>query len=82
MVSVRTFGLKEANGSDKTVRVVQLAIYGFWGVFLCLAGIEKFGDFFAAGTGFWSVLMLFVAGVCQIGAALIAIGWLYWHLER
>lgn len=49
--------------------------YGIWGIFLCLAALEKFGDFFAAGTGFWSVLMLFVAGTCQIGAALIAIGW-------
>ena len=49
--------------------------YGIWGIFLCLAALEKFGDFFAAGTGFWSVLMLFVAGVCQIGAAVIAIGW-------
>ncbi|WP_410198721.1 hypothetical protein [Citrobacter portucalensis] len=49
--------------------------YGIWGVFLCLAALEKFGDFFSPGTGFWSVLMLFVAGVCQLGAALIAIGW-------
>ncbi len=31
MVSVHTFGLKEANGSDKAVRVVQLIIYGLWG---------------------------------------------------
>ena len=29
MVSDRTFGLKEANGSDKTVSVVQLIIGGF-----------------------------------------------------
>ncbi|CRY80517.1 hypothetical protein [Yersinia intermedia] len=75
MVSVRTFGLKEANGSDKTVRVVQLIIYGLWGVFLCLAGIEKFGDFFATGTGFWSVVMLSVAGLCQLLASTAAIGW-------
>lgn len=75
MVSVRTFGLKEATGSDKTVRVVQLIIYGFWGVFLCQEGIEKFGDFFAAGTGFWSVVMLSVAGLCQLLASTAAIGW-------
>ncbi|EIV6998949.1 hypothetical protein L9475_004739, partial [Klebsiella pneumoniae] len=57
------------------VRLVQLVIYGFWGVFLCLAGIEKFGDFFAAGTGFWSVVMLSVAGLCQLLASTTAIGW-------
>lgn len=75
MISVRTFGLKEANGSDKIVRVVQLIIYGFWGIFLCLAALEKFGDFFAAGTGFWSVVMLSVAGLCQLLASTAAIGW-------
>lgn len=57
------------------MRVVQLIIYGLWGVFLCLAGIEKFGDFFAIGTGFWSVIMLTVAGVCQLLASTVAIGW-------
>jgi len=57
------------------VRLVQLVIYGFWGVYLCLAGIEKFGDFFAAGTGFWSVVMLSVAGLCQLLASTTAIGW-------
>ncbi|MED5712628.1 hypothetical protein [Enterobacter hormaechei] len=57
------------------MRLVQLVIYGFWGVFLCLAGIEKFGDFFAAGTGFWSVVMLSVAGLCQLLASTTAIGW-------
>ncbi|HBX6001298.1 hypothetical protein KZX49_03775 [Klebsiella quasipneumoniae] len=57
------------------VRLVQLVIYGFWGVFLCLAGIEKFGDFFAAGTGFWSVVMLSVAGLCQLLASAAAISW-------
>ena len=57
------------------IKFVKIGIYGIWGIFLCLAALEKFGDFFAAGSGFWSVLMLFVAGVCQIGAALIAIGW-------
>ncbi|EPX2822479.1 hypothetical protein [Klebsiella pneumoniae] len=57
------------------MRLVQLVIYGFWGVYLCLAGIEKFGDFFAAGTGFWSVAMLFVAGLCQLLASTAAIGW-------
>lgn len=57
------------------MRVVQLIIYGFWGVFLCLAGIEKFGDFFSSGTGFWSVVMLSVAGLCQLLASTVAIGW-------
>lgn len=57
------------------MRVVQLIIYGFWGVFLCLAGIEKFGDFFSSGTGFWSVVMLSVAGLCQLLASTAAIGW-------
>lgn len=57
------------------MRVVQLIIYGFWGVFLCQAGIEKFGDFFAAGTGFWSVVMLSVAGLCQLLASAAVIGW-------
>lgn len=56
-------------------KVIKVGVYSIWGVFLCLAAIEKFGDFFAAGTGFWSVLMLFVAGACQLGAALTAIGW-------
>lgn len=56
-------------------KIALLGGYGIWGVFLCLAALEKFGDFFAAGTGFWSVLMLSVAGVCQLGAAFIAIGW-------
>ncbi|EIX8713121.1 hypothetical protein MLC87_003149, partial [Escherichia coli] len=57
------------------VRLVQLVIYGFWGVFLCLAGIEKFGDFFSAGTGLWSVVMLSVAGLCQLLASAAAISW-------
>lgn len=57
------------------MRLVQLVIYGFWGVFLCLAGIEKFGDFFSAGTGFWSVVMLSVAGLCQLLASAAAISW-------
>ncbi|WP_346799542.1 hypothetical protein [Klebsiella pneumoniae] len=57
------------------MRVVQLIIYGFWGVFLCLAALEKFGDFFATGTGFWSVVMLSVAGLCQLLASTAAIGW-------
>ncbi|MBS6739008.1 MAG: hypothetical protein KH310_13110 [Enterobacteriaceae bacterium] len=57
------------------IKVVKIGIYGIWGLFLCLAAIEKFGDFFAAGSGFWSVIMLTVAGLCQLGAALIAIGW-------
>ena len=57
------------------MRVAQLAIYGLWGVFLCLAAMEKFGDFFAVGSGFWSVVMLAVAGVCQLLASITAIGW-------
>ncbi|STE46666.1 Uncharacterised protein [Escherichia coli] len=57
------------------MRLVQLVIYGFWGVFLCLAGIEKFGDFFSAGTGLWSVVMLSVAGLCQLLASAAAISW-------
>lgn len=57
------------------IKFVKIGIYGIWGLFLCLAAIEKFGDFFAAGSGFWSVIMLTVAGLCQLGAALIAIGW-------
>ena len=57
------------------MRLAQLVIYGFWGVFLCLAALEKFGDFFAAGTGFWSVVMLSVAGLCQLLASTAAIGW-------
>jgi hypothetical protein len=56
-------------------KIALLGGYGIWGVFLCLAALEKFGDFFAAGTGFWSVLMLSVAGICQLGAGLIAISW-------
>lgn len=55
--------------------VLKLGIYGIWGVFLCLAALEKLGDFFAAGTGFWSVLMLSIAGISQLGAGLIAISW-------
>ncbi|MFI3036984.1 hypothetical protein ACH54D_08995 [Atlantibacter hermannii] len=57
------------------IKYVKIGFYSIWGVFLCLAALEKFGDFFSAGTGFGSVLMLFVAGVCQLGAALIAISW-------
>lgn len=57
------------------MRVVQLIIYVLLGIFLCLAGIEKFGDFFSAGTGFWSVVMLSVAGLCQLLASTAAIGW-------
>ena len=60
------------------MRVVQLIIYGFWGVFLCLAALEKFGDFFAAGTGFWSVVMLSVAGLCQLLASIASIVWAFY----
>lgn len=59
------------------MRVVQVIIYGLWGVLLCLAALEKFGDFFAAGTGFWSVIMLSVAGLCQLLASTAAIGWAF-----
>nr|WP_240356034.1 hypothetical protein [Pectobacterium polaris] len=40
-----------------------------------MAAIEKFGDFFAAGSGFWSVIMLTVAGICQLLACITAIVW-------
>ena len=56
-------------------KVAVLGGYAIWGIFLCLAALEKFGDIFAAGTDFWSVVMLLIAGICQLGAAIIAIGW-------
>lgn len=56
-------------------KVLTRGIYGVWGILLCLAAVEKFGDFFASGTGFWSVVVLFAAGVCQLAAALIATSW-------
>ncbi|MDV5357293.1 hypothetical protein QM201_20755 [Enterobacter asburiae] len=56
-------------------KVAVLGGYAVWGIFLCLAALEKFGDIFAAGTGFWSVVMLLIAGICQLGAGIIAIGW-------
>ncbi|CQH18173.1 TPA: hypothetical protein PXP09_000845 [Yersinia enterocolitica] len=56
-------------------KIALLGGYGIWGIFLCLAALEKFGDFFAAGTGFWSVVMLSVAGLCQLLASTAAIGW-------
>lgn len=56
-------------------KFVKIGIYGIWGLFLCLAAIEKFGDFFAEGSGFWSVIMLTVAGICQLLACITAIGW-------
>lgn len=37
--------------------------------------MEKFGDLFAVGTGIWSVVMLSVAGLCQLLASTAAIGW-------
>jgi hypothetical protein len=39
-------------------KYLKIGIYGIWGVFLFLASMEKFGDLFAVGTGFWSVVML------------------------
>ncbi|ADU72469.1 hypothetical protein [Pantoea sp. At-9b] len=57
------------------IRYVATGIYGFWGLFLFLAAIEKFGDYLAAGTGFWSIVMLTIAGFCQLIAAVIAFGW-------
>jgi hypothetical protein len=56
-------------------KYLKIGIYGIWGVFLFLASMEKFGDLFAAGTGFWSVVMLSVAGLCQLLASTAAIGW-------
>lgn len=56
-------------------KYLKIGIYGIWGVFLFLASMEKFGDLFAAGTGFSSVVMLTAAGLCQLVACVIAIGW-------
>lgn len=56
-------------------KFLKIGIYGIWGLFLCLAAIDKFGDFFSAGSGVWSVVMLAVAGLSLLGAAVIAIGW-------
>ncbi|HHL4642319.1 TPA: hypothetical protein ACQ7ZU_000808 [Escherichia coli] len=56
-------------------KYLKIGIYGIWGVFLFLASMEKFGDLFAVGTGFWSVIMLSVAGLCQLLASTAAIGW-------
>lgn len=56
-------------------KYLKIGIYGIWGVFLFLASMEKFGDLFAVGNGFWSVIMLMVAGVCQLLASTAAIGW-------
>ncbi|RDT56966.1 hypothetical protein DXF93_00120 [Escherichia coli] len=53
----------------------KIGIFGIWGVFLFLASMDKFGDLFAVGTGFWSVVMLSVAGLCQLLASTAAIGW-------
>lgn len=60
------------------MRVVQLVIYGFWGICLFAAAMGKFGDFFTAGTGFWSVVMLFVAGLCQLLASIASIVWAFY----
>ena len=56
-------------------KYLKIGIYGIWGVFLFLASMEKFGDLFAVGTGFSSVVMLTAAGLCQLVACVIAIGW-------
>lgn len=56
-------------------KYLKIGFYGIWGVFLFLASMEKFGDLFAVGTGFWSVIMLSVAGLCQLLASTAAIGW-------
>jgi len=56
-------------------KYLKIGIYGIWGVFLLLASMEKFGDLFAIGTGIWSVVMLTVAGLCQLLACITAIGW-------
>lgn len=60
------------------MRVVQLVIYVFWGICLFAAAMGKFGDFFTAGTGFWSVVMLFVAGLCQLLASIASIVWAFY----
>lgn len=56
-------------------KFLKIGIYGIWGVFLFLASMEKFGDLFAVGTGFSSVVMLTAAGLCQLVACVISIGW-------
>lgn len=56
-------------------KFLKIGVYCIWGVFLFLASMEKFGDLFAVGTGFWSVIMLIVAGLCQLLASTAAIGW-------
>lgn len=56
-------------------KFLKIGVYGIWGVFLFLASMEKFGDLFSVGNGFWSVIMLMVAGVCQLLASTAAIGW-------
>lgn len=56
-------------------KYLKIGVYGIWGVFLFLASMEKFGDLFAIGTGIWSVVMLTVAGLCQLLACITAIGW-------
>lgn len=53
----------------------KIGIFGIWGVFLFLASMDKFGDLFAVGTGFWSVVMLSLAGLCLLLASTAAIGW-------
>lgn len=69
------FGLQGIKRIIWVNKIVQLGIYGIWGIFLCLAGIEKFGDVFSVGSGLWSVVVLTLAGLSQIIAAVIAIGW-------
>ncbi len=39
------FWPEEATGSDKTVRVVQLIIYGFWVFFFVRKGLKSLGTF-------------------------------------
>ncbi|MGU3906142.1 hypothetical protein ACVZDL_18720 [Escherichia coli] len=56
-------------------KFLKIGIYSIWGIFLFLASMEKFGDLFAVGTGFLSVVMLIAAGLCQLLACIIAIGW-------
>ncbi|WAT08862.1 hypothetical protein [Rouxiella badensis] len=56
-------------------KFVKVAIYGIWGLFLFFASIDNFGDYLGAGNDLWSVIMLTVAGGCQLVAALIAISW-------
>ncbi|MCW2478133.1 hypothetical protein J5224_03270 [Candidatus Symbiopectobacterium sp. NZEC135] len=56
-------------------KAAWVVLYSLWGLFLILAGVEKFGDVAAAGSGTWSVLALSVSGIFQLLAAIVALCW-------